>query len=164
MPFSCSEKRPYENSICAASVTTSIFRSTSRRQSSSEIVGFSTVSRITAQATLATTTGLCRTSHKSTDNVSALSFTPLLKSRPVPKKRRARLAHAFPVAASGGLSRSVRRFRIRAQRKFRGQNIDRHICATGELSKPKPSFGWRKWRPTMSVKISRSTFALGSKE
>src|SRR5208283_1306868 len=49
-----------------------------------------------------------------------------------------------------------------SQRKFLGQIIARHIWATGELSKPKPSFGCRKWRPTISVNTSRSTVVLGS--
>lgn len=31
-----------------------------------------------------------------------------------------------------------------------GQMIVRHMWATGLLSKPRPSSGWRKWRPMMS--------------
>ena len=40
----------------------------------------------------------------------------------------------------------------------------RHMCDDGELSKPSPSFGCLKWRPTMSTKSSRLTVALGSNE
>src|ERR1700683_5671028 len=40
----------------------------------------------------------------------------------------------------------------------------RHICADGEVSKPRPSFGCLKLRPTMSTKSSRLTLAFGSNE
>ena len=40
----------------------------------------------------------------------------------------------------------------------------RHICADGELSKPRPSFGCLKLRPMMSTKSSRLTLAFGSNE
>jgi GST-like protein len=41
--------------------------------------------------------------------------------------------------------------RFRRYRKLCGQIMVRHICATGELSKPKPSLGCLKCRPMMSV-------------
>ena len=50
------------------------------------------------------------------------------------------------------------------QRYFVGRRIVRHMCETGLLSKPKPSSGCLKLRPTMSVKGSQLTTALGSKE
>ena len=40
----------------------------------------------------------------------------------------------------------------------------RHIWADGELSKPSPSLGCLKLRPTMSTKSSRLTLAFGSNE
>jgi Domain of unknown function (DUF4440) len=50
-------------------------------------------------------------------------------------------------------------------RKLFGQIIVRHIWATGEPSKPSPSLGWRKFRPTRSSNSSKSTAtAFGSKE
>ena len=49
-------------------------------------------------------------------------------------------------------------------RYFAGRIIARHICATGLLSKPRPSFGWRKLRPMMSVNSSSSTCTFGSNE
>lgn len=49
-------------------------------------------------------------------------------------------------------------------RYFAGRIIARHICATGLLSNPRPSSGWRKLRPIMSVNSSSSTCTLGSNE
>jgi len=51
-----------------------------------------------------------------------------------------------------------------AQRKLFGQIIVRHMWATGEPSKPSPSAGCRKFRPTTSSNSSKSTTTLGSKE
>jgi Pentapeptide repeats (8 copies) len=51
-----------------------------------------------------------------------------------------------------------------AQRKLFGQIIVRHMCATGEPSKPSPSAGCRKFRPTTSSNSSKSTTTSGSKE
>ena len=51
-----------------------------------------------------------------------------------------------------------------AHRKLLGQIIVRHMWATGEPSKPRPSAGWRKWRPTTSSNSAKSTTAAGSKE
>ena len=45
-----------------------------------------------------------------------------------------------------------------------GHIMVRHMCDDGELSKPRPSSGWRKLRPTMSTKSSRFTFMFGSNE
>src|SRR5262245_38872103 len=45
-----------------------------------------------------------------------------------------------------------------------GHIMVRHMCDAGELSKPRPSSGWRKLRPTMSTKSSRFTFMFGSNE
>ena len=50
------------------------------------------------------------------------------------------------------------------QRKLFGQIIVRHMCATGEPSKPSPSPGCRKFRPTTSSNSSKSTAAFGSNE
>ena len=49
-------------------------------------------------------------------------------------------------------------------RKRFGHIMVRHMCDDGELSKPRPSSGWRKLRPTMSTKSSRFTFMFGSNE
>jgi hypothetical protein len=53
---------------------------------------------------------------------------------------------------------------IKRQRYFVGRRIVRHMCEVGLLSKPKPSSGCLKLRPTMSMKGSQLTTALGSKE
>ena len=44
--------------------------------------------------------------------------------------------------------------RLLPHKKLFGQMMLRHMCATGEPSKPNPSFGWRKLRPMMSVNVS----------
>jgi hypothetical protein len=49
-------------------------------------------------------------------------------------------------------------------RNFVGRIRVRHICATGLLSKPSPSFGCLKLRPITSVNSSSSTTTLGSNE
>ena len=54
--------------------------------------------------------------------------------------------------------------RFPLQRYFVGRRMVRHMCEAGVLSKPKPSFGCLKLRPTMSMKGSQLTTALGSKE
>jgi hypothetical protein len=52
----------------------------------------------------------------------------------------------------------------RTHRKLFGQIIVRHMCATGEPSKPSPSAGWRKCLPTTSSNSSKVTTTAGSKE
>ena len=51
-----------------------------------------------------------------------------------------------------------------AHRNFVGRISVRHICATGLLSKPSPSFGCLKLRPMISVNSSSSTTTSGSNE
>ena len=53
---------------------------------------------------------------------------------------------------------------IKPQRYFVGRRIVRHMCEVGLLSKPRPSSGCLKLRPTMSMNGSQLTTALGSKE
>jgi tripartite-type tricarboxylate transporter receptor subunit TctC len=48
-------------------------------------------------------------------------------------------------------------------RNFVGQMMVRHMCAVGLPSKPRPSFGCLKLRPTTSVNSSRLTRTAGSK-
>lgn len=62
-------------------------------------------------------------------------------------------------AWSGRLPRSEHLF----QSELCGQIMVRHICATGELSNPSPSFGCLKFRPIRSLKSSMSTLTSGSK-
>src|SRR4029450_3373930 len=50
---------------------------------------------------------------------------------------------------------------IKRQRYFVGRRIVRHMCEVGLLSKPKPSSGCLKVRPTMSMKGSQLTTAVG---
>lgn len=45
-----------------------------------------------------------------------------------------------------------------------GQIIARHICATGEPSKPSPCSGCRKFRPITSTNSATSTVVSGSNE
>ena len=45
-----------------------------------------------------------------------------------------------------------------------GQIIVRHMCATGEPSKPRPSAGCLKFLPSMSSNSSKSTVTFGSTE
>ena len=49
-------------------------------------------------------------------------------------------------------------------RKLFGQIIVRHMCATGDPSKPNPSVGCSKFRPTMLENSSNSTVTFGSNE
>src|SRR5690606_25724475 len=86
-----------------------------------------------------------------------------------PFRERQRLVHLLLHAQGGGeLAQGVAGARRcagpRGQRKLFGQIIVRHMCATGELSNPRPSSGSRKWRPMMSVKISGSTSTPSWKE
>ncbi len=54
--------------------------------------------------------------------------------------------------------------KLRSHKNRVGHIRVRHICADGELSKPRPSSGCLKLRPMMSTKSLRSTLALGSNE
>ena len=71
-------------------------------------------------------------------------------------------AAALPPPPRGALRGLPRPRKI--YRYFVGQMMVRHMCADGLPSKPRPSFGCLKWRPTTSVNSSRLTCALGSKE
>src|SRR6185369_3941077 len=51
-----------------------------------------------------------------------------------------------------------------AYRKLCGQIIVRHMCATGDPSKPSPSFGCLKFRPITSSNSPSSTVTAGSNE
>src|SRR6185437_15789082 len=53
---------------------------------------------------------------------------------------------------------------LRGHRKLLGQIIVRHMCATGDPSNPRPSFGCRKFRPTTSSNSSNETTTFGSNE
>ena len=56
--------------------------------------------------------------------------------------------------------------RLNQRRNYSGVSglaIVRHMCATGLLSLPRPSFGCLKWRPMMSMNGSIDTTAFGSK-
>ncbi len=72
-----------------------------------------------------------------------------------------------PVAAAGaaaGAAAAGIRVGGLAHRKLFGQIIVRHMCATGEPSKPSPSAGCLKFRPTTSSNSSNSTTSPGSNE
>ena len=74
-----------------------------------------------------------------------------------------------PALVDGVLERNQERKKLiaevesnKAEQNRVGQLIVRHMWAEGLSSKPRPSFGWRKWRPTMSVNSSSSTCTFGS--
>ena len=92
---------------------------------------------------------------------------------------RSRLCDQGPSALSRSCSRLRRRHRpddgrlrrhrpltnlFSPQSELFGQIMVRHMCATGEPSKPSPSSGSRKCRPMTSVKISGSIGSLFSKK
>jgi len=78
-------------------------------------------------------------------------------ARPRPSERRWRHRRASAHRKEVGGERGGYRY-------FVGRINVRHICATGLLSKPSPSFGCLKLRPITSVNSSSSTTTSGSNE
>ncbi len=77
--------------------------------------------------------------HSRSDTSQILMVSPLLREASMRLSGESAIevtAAVWPVSVRGG--------RFSRQRKFLGQIIARHICATGELSNPRPSLGWRK--------------------